>query len=160
MKVTKHYHKHYMYSCLSNTVAVVFYIFAKITPKNENLCIFLQSMRRSFMAIKNTGLPDHQGKSQQLSSTWAGQGPQSYCPTPAPLWWSLTLARNPQVCLKRPSPTYPCAEVKKQTKKLREYFSHVRHWLGCVPTEVWHLSLAYTDHLFIDRHVNAYLDPH
>ena len=40
MKLTKHYHKHYMYSCLSDTVAVVFYIFLKITPKNENLFIF------------------------------------------------------------------------------------------------------------------------
>lgn len=40
MKLTKHYHKHYMYSCLIDTVAVVFYIFLKITPKNENLCIF------------------------------------------------------------------------------------------------------------------------
>ena len=168
MKLTKHYHKHYMYSCLSDTVAVFFGFFLHFLenyPKKWKSVYILAIYEAILSSNKkywnlSTNLPDHQGTSLLQSSTWAGQGPQSYCPTPAPLWWSLTLAGNPQVCLKRPSPTYPCAEVKKNTKKISEYLSHVRHWLGCVSTEVWHLSLAYTDHLFIDRHLNAYLGPH
>lgn len=126
------------------------------------ICVyFRKSMRRSFIVIKNTGLPDHQGKSLQLSSTWAGQGPQSYCPTPAPQWWSLTLAGNPLACLKRSSPTYPCAEVKKKHQKNQWIFKSCQtltrlciyrgvasfsdlHRLDCLLTDIWMLTLAHT----------------
>ena len=41
MKLTKHYHKHYMYSCLSYTVAVVFNIFSKIKMK---ICVYFSNL--------------------------------------------------------------------------------------------------------------------
>ena len=168
MKLTKHYHKHYMYSCLSDTVAVVFFFFLHFLenyPKKWK-SVYILAIYEAILSSKkywnlSTNLPDHQGTSLLLSSTWAGQGPQSYCPTPAPLWWSLTLAGNPQVCLKRPSPTYPCAEVKKKPQKTQRIFQSCQtltrlctyrcvasfsglHRLDCLLTDMWMLTLAHT----------------